>query len=155
MPFDNRETKIVAFGAVIGALAAGVLAHVWRPEVCDRHLKAAASKRPKTASANIHVLTVDLTFEKTEDRTAFGEWWAGLAETVYNNEPNCLSYELLHDNENDCRALIFERYTQKADLDGPHQETLSQFTKEHPSLGLKSTKTLTHYTETGIGHMDR
>eukprot|EP00039_Didymoeca_costata_P020172 m.340313 g.340313 ORF g.340313 m.340313 type:complete len:139 (+) comp19234_c0_seq1:33-449(+) len=118
---------------------------------------ATANARPKAASAKIHVLLVQLSFKKEEQRTVFRDTWSKLADQVYANEPNCLSYEFCEANDDSCKAIIYERYTNKADLDGPHQETLKAFglNDKLKELGVEVDVQLTHFTETNTGFMDK
>eukprot|EP00326_Haptolina_ericina_P011693 CAMPEP_0181213158 /NCGR_PEP_ID=MMETSP1096-20121128/24749_1 /TAXON_ID=156174 ORGANISM="Chrysochromulina ericina, Strain CCMP281" /NCGR_SAMPLE_ID=MMETSP1096 /ASSEMBLY_ACC=CAM_ASM_000453 /LENGTH=80 /DNA_ID=CAMNT_0023304765 /DNA_START=83 /DNA_END=325 /DNA_ORIENTATION=- len=77
---------------------------------------------------------------------------------VYAAEPNCLSYEFCDAEDNPFEAIIYERYVQRRHLDEDHQTTLARW-RESSSDKLKALGevklTLTHYTESNIGHMDR
>ena len=117
--------------------------------------------RRRTAANNaagIHVLKVDLVFENKSERDIFCTNFRSLSEKVYAKEPKCFSYKVLFCNDDDTKVSIYERYQSKADLDGLHQETL----RAHRESGARKipggqaiSKTLTHYTETDIGHMSR
>lgn len=117
--------------------------------------------RRRTAANNaegIHVLKVDLAFESKGERDIFCSNFRSLSEKVYAREPNCFSYKVLFNNDDDTRVSIYERYRSKADLDGLHQETLRahrQSGERKIPGGQAISKTLTHYTETGIGHMSK
>eukprot|EP00038_Savillea_parva_P031796 m.90565 g.90565 ORF g.90565 m.90565 type:complete len:153 (+) comp9867_c0_seq1:50-508(+) len=117
-----------------------------------------ASARPKAASPKIHVLLVNLKFTSAKHKLMFRDTWADLAKIVYDKEPDCLSYEFCDSTEDETKAIIYERYTTKAALDGIHQETLKEFDlmgrlpqgfSEHVDI------VLTNFTETNLGHMDR
>ena len=144
MSDSNKNNTVLALlaGGVVGAAAAALL------------LNRAAKSRPKASHPKIHVLLVNISFKSTEERSQWANWWRPLAAQVYANEPNCLSYEMSFAVDDPCAAIIYERYVSKADLDGPHQETLGGFVAS-ASTPPESTKTLTHFTETNIGHMDR
>jgi len=117
-----------------------------------------AAARPKAASPNIHVLLIHFKFTSVEQKKVFKEIWAPLAETVYMNEPDCLSYEFCDACDDDLSAIIYERYTTRDALDGRHQDTLKAFDMDSkfPEGFVKDfTATLHHYTEANIGHMDR
>ena len=117
--------------------------------------------RRRTAANNaegIHVLKVDLAFENKSERDIFCSNFRSLSQKVYAREPRCFSYKVLFCNDDDTKVSIYERYQSKADLDGLHQETL----RAHRESGARKipggqaiSKTLTHYTETDIGHMSR
>eukprot|EP00943_MAST-04B_sp_MAST-4B-sp1_P002826 g2826.t1 len=106
----------------------------------------------------IHVLKVDLEFENSKERNIFCKNFKSLAEKVYANEPNCYSYKVMLNCDNESKLSIYERYKTKAYLDGIHQETLkaNRESKEPKIAGGRAiSKVLTHYTETDIGHMSR
>merc|ERR1719456_15459 len=118
-----------------------------------------AAERPKASHPKVHVLLVQLGFNSKEDREKFGENFRAGAANVYAREPNCLSYEMCTANEDEKSAIIYERYVTKADLDGPHQETLKANRAADKAAGVTGVKpasaSLTHFTETNAGHMDR
>jgi quinol monooxygenase YgiN len=117
---------------------------------------ASLPSRPRASHPRVHVLLVRFTFGSAEDRQRFTDWWRGLADRVYANEPRCLSYELSFDITDDTKAIIYERYVAQADLDGLHQESIkAQVQAAGPSDAVIVSKELTSYTETNIGHMDR
>ena len=129
-------------GVVVGAAAVFGLMHV---------LPAPSFCQPKREKA--HVLIVEKTFISVADREKWTASWAPLADRVLANEPNCLSYKLSVCCDDPCKAVIYERYVARSDLDGIHQESI----KAHSALpiskaGIKSESKLTHYTETSIGH---
>lgn len=104
----------------------------------------------------MHVLLVDLEFATKQDRETFADWWTGLAERVYKNEPRCLSYEFSADLEDETKAIIYERYATKQDLDGPHQESIASHVAEYGTSGAEIvSKVLRSFTESNIGFMDR
>lgn len=51
--------------------------------------------------------------------------------------------------------IIYERYKSLADLEGPHQSTLATFRESFKHSVEPTSVSLTHYTESNIGHMDR
>lgn len=58
------------------------------------------------------VLAVNLRFTAPEDKQAFLEVWAPLAEFVRVHEPATLSFELLQSDKDDCHVLVYERSVQ-------------------------------------------
>ena len=113
------------------------------------------ARPPRTKYKKVHVLLVQLSFSSQADRDSFVASWSPLAAMVYAKEPRCLSYECCFATDDEKTLIIYERYRTKADLDGAHQESL----KAHRLVAKKGaapiTKSLTHFTETNIGHMDR
>jgi quinol monooxygenase YgiN len=73
----------------------------------------------------------------------------------YATEPNCLSYELVLDDKDNTKALIYERYATADDLDVAHQKTLGAYVGATPSPISPITKEMRRYTESNVGHMDR
>ena len=105
---------------------------------------------------NVHVLTVTLTFESESDKESYKSYWAPLAKKVKALESNCLSYEWLDSTEDVKKAMIFERYVTKRDLDTEHQETLKEFKKNittPPPRALDSD--FAHYQESNTGYMSK
>lgn len=48
---------------------------------------------------------------------------AALARTVVAKEPDCLGIEMLQDDDDDTRILMYERWTTREAYLGPHRET--------------------------------
>ncbi len=48
---------------------------------------------------------------------------AVLARTVVANEPDCLGIEMLQDEDDDARILMYERWTSRHAYTGPHTQT--------------------------------
>jgi len=135
----------VAAGAALAAVALHLMPDCFVPAFC----------KPRTRHAKVHVLLVQLGFASQADRDSFVAAWSPLAARVHAAEPRCLSYECCFATEDEKALIIYERYRTKADLDGAHQESL----KAHRAVAVPGaapvTKSLTHFTETNIGHMDR
>jgi len=148
----GRKWQLVTAGAVLGAVAAVGLAHLWIPSVCIRHIK-----RPKASHRKVHVYLVDLTFGSKEDREKFRQWYKGLADRVYANEVStCLSYDMSFDIDDEKRAIIFERYVSKAALDGPHQASIKAHIESAGPSGVTIVESVNRsFTETNAGFMDR
>ena len=95
-----------------------------------------------------------MTFASESDKDSYKLYWTPLAEKVKKSEANCLSYEWLDSTEDKNKAMIFERYVTKSDLDGPHQETLKKF---KANISKPPPKALdcdfAHYQESNTGYM--
>ena len=80
---------------------------------------------------------------------------------VAATEPNCLSYEWCDSNADPTKAIIYERYVSKADLDGPHQETLKAFGLDAVlasagfEKGVDAEVELHDFTEANLGYMSK
>jgi quinol monooxygenase YgiN len=108
----SRASALVLAGAAaaVAAAAAALFVHVLP---CPYPLK--------SRSKNVYVLAVFLTI-KPGTLALFKERFAPVARhTRSSNEPNCLSYELCVNPDDDCDLLIYERYVSKGDLTGAHQ----------------------------------
>jgi quinol monooxygenase YgiN len=142
---DGKVWPCVIGGVVVGALAAFGLAHVIpMPDCC----------KPKLHK-KVHVLMVELEFESQSDRDKFAAGWSHLAKVVYDNEPNCLSYEMCNSSDDATKVIIYERYVTRADLSGAHQQSLrahGELPVSHTGVVVKSKKLL-HFDETNIGYM--
>lgn len=57
--------------------------------------------------------------------------------------------------ENAARIIVYERYKTRQNLEGPHQATLQAHKASFKNFVEPLAVTLTHYTESNIGHMDR
>lgn len=141
IPHTTRDQFWLAAGLAAGYAAAALLRR--RP-------------RPKTSHPLVHVLVVNLKFGSVAQKEAWKAIWTAVASAVYDREPNCLSYEFCDAVADPCAAIVYERYVSRADLDGPHQSTLASFASTWAEAKLGAIdKTLTHYTESNIGHIDR
>lgn len=58
----------------------------------------------------VHVLLVELTFASVADREKWTACWSPLTQRVYQNEQNCLSYEMCVANDDPCSVIIYERF---------------------------------------------
>ena len=119
---------------------------------------AAACLLPRRAEKRkgCHVLIVELEFKDKGEREKWVAAWQPLAERVFSNEPNCLSYKLSVCSDNDAKVLIYERYISKADLDGLHRESQKWHRENCPSSGITPiAKQITAYDETSLGHMEK
>ena len=138
----SREPVWVLAGLAIGYAAARFL----------------SARRPRASHQSVHVLVVQLKFSTAAQKEAWKKVWSNAARAVYSNEPRCLSYEFCDAEADPTEAIIYERYASRSDLDGPHQATVADFVKacgaELAALG-DVDQTLTHYTESNVGHMDR
>ena len=140
VPHTPRDQFWVAAGIGLGVSGALLVSRLIRPN------------RPE----KVHVLLVQAEFATSGDKQAWKHRWASCAAAVRAREPRCLSYELSDSTVDPKRAIIFERYLSKADLEGAHQETLKQFSQTAPPFeGAPPRMTLSHYTESNIGHMQR
>eukprot|EP00434_Breviolum_minutum_P000786 symbB.v1.2.000694.t1/scaffold41.1/size391900/11 len=111
--------------------------------------------RAKEELKEVHVLLVHVKFESVDHKKKFKQIWSHIAKEVKAKEANCLSYEFCDATEDPTKAIIYERYVTKADLDGPHQKTLKQWQSTYgQALGeLKFTMELTNYVESNVGYM--
>eukprot|EP00457_Paulinella_chromatophora_P012125 gb/GEZN01012313.1/.p1 GENE.gb/GEZN01012313.1/~~gb/GEZN01012313.1/.p1 ORF type:complete len:100 (-),score=15.98 gb/GEZN01012313.1/:133-432(-) len=93
-------------------------------------------------------------FKDAAQKEAWKKHWSGCAADVQAKERNCLGYEFCENISDERRAIIYERYVTKSDLDGPHQETMKAFSaragKFDDDTGLPRM-TFTHYSESGVG----
>lgn len=142
IPHTSRDQVWVAAGLGLGYLIGSAL----------------SKRRARASHPRVHVLVVTLKFSTAAQKDAWKAIWMAAAKAVHSDEPRCLSYEFCDAAADPTEAVIYERYVSRADLDGPHQATLATFHKMHgaelEALGAIK-KTLTHYTESNIGHMDR
>ena len=155
--------------SVVVAAAGGILATLFLRQQGRGN---APGTTKKTSHPKVHVLMVELEFASIGDRNDFGRNWSSLAEKVYAREPNCLSYEfctaVAEDGTDQPTAIIYERYASKEDLDVAHQATLAEHRQaqdreiryQGAKVASKTTgrfvkKTLRHFVESNIGHMDR
>lgn len=140
----SRSSALVlaAGAAAVAAAAAALIVHVLP---CPWPLK--------SRSKNVYVLAVFLTI-KPGTLTLFKERFAPLARrTRSTEEPNCLSYELCVNPEDDTDLLIYERYVSKDDLTGPHQSgaEFKAFGKWlNEESGILVSKSRKVYTESEI-----
>eukprot|EP00913_Durusdinium_trenchii_P008013 g7516.t1 len=82
--------------------------------------------RMKETPPSVHVLLVNAKFESVDHKKKFKQIWSNIANKVKEVEPNCLSYEFCDAVEDPTKAIIYERYVTRVDLDGPHQKTLEE-----------------------------
>jgi len=61
---------------------------------------------------------------------------AALIEKVVASEPDCLGIQLLVDEDDDTRFLLYERWTGRAAYTGPHMQTahIQEFITKAPSF---------------------
>eukprot|EP00035_Acanthoeca_spectabilis_P004421 m.103196 g.103196 ORF g.103196 m.103196 type:complete len:176 (+) comp12566_c0_seq4:2520-3047(+) len=153
----NLEQRPKSLSAVRSLYTCRLYSH-WAHLPRQAVIRTMADARPKAAAPSIHVLMVSLKFKSAEQKQIFRDTWAPLAEIVYKTEPDCLSYEFCDSCDDETSAIIYERYTTRAALDGKHQETLKAYNMDSkfPEGFVKDYEaTLLHYTESNVGHMDR
>eukprot|EP01026_Neomeris_dumetosa_P007245 TRINITY_DN12246_c0_g1_i18.p2 TRINITY_DN12246_c0_g1~~TRINITY_DN12246_c0_g1_i18.p2 ORF type:complete len:171 (+),score=5.61 TRINITY_DN12246_c0_g1_i18:72-584(+) len=68
-------------------------------------------------------LVIWINFDTIKDRDVFLEWWQPLAQYVAENEPGLLSYEIAISDLEPLQILVFERYVNRAYLEGVHQKS--------------------------------
>jgi hypothetical protein len=84
-----------------------------------------------------------------------------LTHTHTHTHSHSLTHSLTHhsqicyDVEDRTKLIIYERYATRQHLDGPHQATLRAHKAAFKNTVEPVTVSLTHYTESNIGHMDR
>jgi autoinducer 2-degrading protein len=65
-------------------------------------------------------VTIDV---KPEHREAFMEATMGDADGSNNNEPGCLRFDVLQDNNDPNRVYLFEVYKERSDWEVAHRQT--------------------------------
>ena len=144
-----RDSKVLPYAL---ALAGMVVGHVLTRH---SHTNTTPLAKKKTTHPHVHVLLVNMQFSSPEQLRVWCGEFRALAEKVYANEPHCLSYEICYDVEDHTKLIIYERYATRQHLDGPHQATLRAHKAAFKNTVEPVTVSLTHYTESNIGHMDR
>ncbi|CAJ1342945.1 unnamed protein product [Effrenium voratum] len=143
VPHSSRDQAWLAVGVGLGALLLSKL------------------RKGKTSVARaspVHVLLVHAQFKSVDQKKKFKEIWSNMARIALTEEPNCLSYEFCDAVDDPQKAIIYERYVSRADLDGPHQKSLDKWKAKYgealEALG-EFTMELTHFTESNIGFMEK
>ncbi|CAL1136926.1 unnamed protein product [Cladocopium goreaui] len=113
------------------------------------------SKASRSALEGVHVLLVNIKFESVDHKKKFKQLWSNIAKEVKEKEAKCLSYEFCDHFDDPTKAIIYERYVTKEDLDGPHQKTLGNWKATYgEALGqLNFEMELINYVESNVGQI--
>jgi len=137
----SKEVLPYVIGAGIGALLTLSLSHFFP---CPFPLK--------RNSRNAFVLAVRLKI-KPGTLGLFKEKWGALAKHCRSSaEPNCLSYELCVEKEDENSLLIYERYVSEEDLTGTHNasipfKTFGKWLNELSDIVVPGSKSKNFYIE--------
>ena len=106
----------------------------------------------KRNSQKAFVLAVRLRI-KPGTLALFKEKWGVLAKHCRSSaEPNCLSYELCVEKDDECSLLIYERYVSEEDLSGTHNssvpfKTFGKWLNEVSDIVVPGSKSKNFYIE--------
>jgi len=143
----SQATLHLATASLTLLLAVAALHVLPQPAIC----------RPRRA----YVLLVALQLDPAKGGfEALARAWEPLARAVRALEPDCLSYELCRDAEDENAAIIYERYRTKAALEEVHNagaefQAFGKRLGEGDLKGLVVAKSKRFFHESNVGYMTK
>ncbi|KIY98708.1 hypothetical protein MNEG_9254 [Monoraphidium neglectum] len=107
----------------------------------------------RTYVIQVFVLAVSLTFKDLEQRDKWVAAWLPMVDQVRANEPGTLSYELCIGDTEPLKALVYERYVDRAAYEDVHRTSEAMAAFKEVTSKIKMQVQGQSYVETNHGFM--